>query len=280
MRLSRRAILGTWHTVAGAIFCGCLGAQPQPSLQDFFEQLATSTVSSSLPGSDEVYAITSRLEGDSPAQVEKAIPSIIKCLGHYDDHVKADAALALLAISRRPDGGSIIRPPASVIGYLLNLPEGRFQGMAVSIFVNLRPPPLREAVPEFVTYLRRADSGAKAQPAVAGVLVQYAPSEAGVLDAVTQFMLRPASSAVRIDTLNAVFRPDFRYDPIIRIVVAALDDPDSEVRSAAAQGLSRMGKYALGLGFLKIQKMADGSNEPASVKSVAEEALREYGAKQ
>jgi HEAT repeat protein len=91
-------------------------------------------------------------------------------------------------------------------------------------------------------------------------------------------MLRPASKSVRIDTLNAVIRPDFRYDPIIKIVVAALDDPDSQVRSAAIRGLSSMGKYALGVAFLKLQKMADDANEPDSVRSVAAEALTIYGA--
>jgi hypothetical protein len=39
-----------------------------------------------------------------------------------------------------------------------------------------------------------------------------------------------------------------------------------------------MGKYALGVAFLKLQKMADDANEPDSVRSVAAEALTIYGA--
>ena len=37
-------------------------------------------------------------------------------------------------------------------------------------------------------------------------------------------------------------------------------------------------KYALGVAFLKLQKMADDANEPDSVRSVAAEALTIYGA--
>jgi len=248
-------------------------------LHIFFEQLAASTTESTRPSVDEVRAASESIDSEPSVEVERAMPAIVRCVGHYDDQVKITGALALFLIARRPDGGSLINPHASVIGQLLNLPEERFQRLAGLIFVNLRPVPLKEVVPAFVSFLKRTDAAAaKTQPGIAGTLVLYAPNEPDVLETVTQFMLRPASKSTRIDTLNAVFRPDFRYDPIIKIVVAALDDPDSEVRSAAIRGLSSMGKYALGVAFLKLQKMADDANQPDSVRSAAEEALKIYGA--
>jgi hypothetical protein len=260
-----------------ALFSG-LWAQTGPSLHIFFEQLAASTTESTRPSADEVRAASESIENETSVEIERAMPAIVRCVGHYDDQVKGYGAIALFAIARRRDGGSLINPHARVIGQLLNLPEERFQRFAGLIFVNLRPVPVKEVVPEFLAYIKRTDSGAKIQPAIAGTLVLYAPNEPDVLETVTQFMLRPASKSTRIDTLNAVFRPDFRYDPIIGIVVAALGDPDIEVRSAAIRGLSSMGKYALGVAFLKLQKMAGDANEPDSVRSAAEEALKIYGA--
>jgi hypothetical protein len=140
-------------------------------------------------------ATTEAIENETSVEVERAMPAIVRCVGHYNDEVGITAALALFAIARRPDGGSLINPHASVIGQLLNLPEERFQRLAAMIFVNLRPVPLKEVVPAFVSFLRRTDAGASnAQPGIAGTLVLYAPNEPNVLDTVTRSCCGPQAN--------------------------------------------------------------------------------------
>ncbi len=233
-------------------------AQATPSLQEFFQALVEHYNPASLPKYEYVLKVTDQISGARTEDITKALPAILMALAHQDDNVKADAVLALFAISQRPDSAELLKKHIAGIANLFNLPNDRLQGAATIIMGSLRPTPPPEILPPLLTFLKRTDRDPQAQGSAVFYLARYAPDKPDVVAAIQEFLSRPLSKSTRIGVLNALGDPRVKDASLIQAVTNSLDDPDLGVRFTAIQVLTRMGPHALLQAEPALQKSVGG----------------------
>lgn len=216
-----------------------------PSLEEFYRRLVGSDDPSSLPAQADELKVTDQIAGARPEDVLNALPAIFAVLAHRDVNVQLYGASALFRISRRPDGGQLLKGYVATIADLLNESDRRLQATALYVFANFRPPPVAEILPSVSAFLKREDRDPRAQADAALYLVNHALDHPEAIAAIQSFMSRPMDAQARIGALNALGNPRVRDSRLIDSVIASLDDPDLAVRLTAVQTLIRVGPHAL-----------------------------------
>jgi HEAT repeat protein len=122
---------------------------------------------------------------------------------------------------------------------------------------NVWPKPPPELLPPLLRYLRRRDVDPVTQADLARYVVSGAWENPEAVEAVMEFWSRPLDNRTRVAALNALANSRSKDPRIIKLIVSSLDDRDFDVRSAAFQGLTRMGPAALHQAGPAMEKVVD-----------------------
>jgi len=247
-----------------------------PTLQEFFERLVGQSNASSPLKNDDLLKVIDTIAGISAEEVKKSLPAIFAALAHPDDEVKKDAVFALWAVARRPDGADLLKSRIDAIGQsLLSSANPDIRAGEIVTLGSLKPVPLPEVLPVFLTFLKRPDPEAQTQgTGVVFELVHIAPENAEVVAAIQQFLSRQMDSQTRIGVLNALGSPAIKDVKLISSIISSLNDSDVGVKTTAIQALVRIGKPALQQAEPDLQRLAADPKQSPEVENNVQEALR------
>lgn len=248
--------------VAALTLSSRLGAaasgQGSLSIREFFQGLVEHYGTSPMPRSEDVGRLGDRIDTARREEISDALPSIFVALGHKDATVRAIAALALVAISVRPDRADLLTKYFRRISDLLTSPDQRLPGFAVTILASLRPQAPPEVVPLLLAYLKRTDLDPKSQLGALDYLLRGTSNGLGAATA-EEFLARPLDKQSRIAALNALANSRSLDSRIIDLEIKSLGDADFDVRWTAFQCLTRMGPAAIQRARPAMQNIVDES---------------------
>jgi len=247
---------------------------PIPNPETFFSNLVEHYSPATLPKYEDVLKVTDQIAGERPEDITKALPAIFTALAFSDGNVKSDAAIALFAISLRPDSAAILGDHVNDISSLFSLPNGHLQNAAVGILSYLRPSPPQEVVPVLLGFAKQTDRDQIAQGSAVSVLLKIAPTRPDVVSAVQGFLARPLTLQTKEGVLNGIASSHTTDQHLVQMLITALDDPNEGIRFTAAQGFQRMPKEAVLHALPALQRLAVDSSQSAEVKAAASVALQ------
>lgn len=252
---------------------GYSAPQSGNALRDFFVALVDHYDPSSLPTHQELLKVTRPILGAAPEEITVALPSIFRALEHPDDNVKLDAAGALIVIAVRADSSELLRSHIPEIASLLDSPNKRLPWDGVAILGYLKPVPPPEVAAPLLNFLKEDNRDLHAQTGLIGVLARAVPNNPDVIAAIEQFLSHPLDDSTRIDVLNVLGDTPTGNPRLIRIVIAALNNPYPTVTLAAMRALTRMGQGALLQARSALEAVAQSRRQPADVREAARQAL-------
>lgn len=247
------------------------------SLQEFFQRLGLHS-GSSVPSFQEVLTVVDKIASASQTEITAAMPSLFATLSSDDVEIRKDAAFALTAIARRKDSARLLDPFVAQVGTLLSDPNDRLQTAGVYVLGELKPAPPPDAVPLLIKFLGRHDRDPLAQASSLSVLLRIAPENGDVLEAIKEFLQRPASPEVHIQALNELGNShianfQLKDSQIIDIVINSLDDPNAGVRFTAVQVIPRLGPGALLQAKPALERLTKRADESTETRAYARAAL-------
>ena len=236
-------------------------------LQELKQSSVTPEVEKRIPAAIDAIASMSM------EQVSDALATIVPELSHEQESIQAVAALACLAVVRRPDGTELLRKSLPSVSALFGSTSARLNALAAMVLLNAKTVLGPDVTKHIVAAINRRDrSGADRIPALA-TAVRIAPTDDFVVDAVAGLMSETMDAATRVKALSAV--GDSKIDGArLRVaVIAALQDTD-RVKLAAISVLTRMGPTAISEAAGVLEQISQRGSETNEVRSAAERALQ------
>jgi hypothetical protein len=241
---------------------------PESAIEPYFKAL----LSGQAKRADQSGArLETAMKVASPADIAAALPLIFSALSSADGDVRTEGAGGLLDVGRRPDGVALLTPGLPKIYEMIGNPK--LNQLAIPVLDELRPAP-PEALRVVAEYMGRLGPSDPVQPLVAQVLIRNAHGDDQILDAILQFASQPLNEFVRyrlLDIITFWFKGNER---LIRVLEAALSDPNPAIRARGIHDLSQLGRDVMSPYTLDLQRIAADSNEPRKVKDEADLALR------
>src|SRR5512140_1629430 len=93
---------------AGVLILGIAYAQPPSALKAFFDRRLADRQDAAPPPYESLLRVVDSIGGASAAEIQAALPSIRAGLKSDVANAPVEVMFALLAIARRPDGGSLL----------------------------------------------------------------------------------------------------------------------------------------------------------------------------
>ena len=266
----KRAIIAC---LFGVFLCGGGLAQQMPSVQEFLEGLMRSP--GKMPEYSRALQIMNQVASMSQSDVRAILPLIFEGLSYQQDAVKMHAALALHAVSLRPDSYVLLEPRLKDILALLERGDSRLT-MTVPAIVERMNVPRERVLPVFRRFVSDANQSAGAKAPLVCVLTKMDPRSAETFRAITAFMEQSMGTQERIDALNAIGCQPTDDENLIDLVINSLNDADPHVRGAAIHVLGRFGEKGASRASEQLTKIAGDPNEQEDVRKMAERLLAKF----
>jgi hypothetical protein len=228
-----------------------------------------------MPDYNEAVKIIRQITPMSQSDVQGLLPLIFDCLGYEQDAVKIHAALALHAVSLRPDSYVLLEPKLKEILALLERGDDRLT-MSVPAFVERMNIPRERILPVYRDFVTDENKPAKAKAPMVCILTKMDPHSEETLQAITGFMNQPMGTQERIDVLNAIGCQPTDDENLMKLVVHSLNDTDPYVRGAAIHVIGRFGPKGVDLAADQLAKIAGDADEKPDVREMAQLLLRKY----
>ncbi len=248
-------------------------AQLQPSVSDFLVGLRREP--DSMPEFNDAIKIVDQIKPMSRSEVQALLPLIFDGLGYEQDAVKLYSALALFAVSLRPDCYVLLEPKLKEILSLLERSDNRLI-MSVPMVVERMNIPRERVLPAYRDFVSDENKPAKAKAPMVCMLTKMDPHSEETLRAITGFVNQSMGTQERIDALNAIGCQPTDDEKLMNLVINSLNDTDSHVRGAAIAVIGRFGKKGADLAADQLAKIAGDADEQPEVRDMADRLLRKY----
>lgn len=267
---------------------GC--TPPAPSrLHSFFAKRLADSPNAPAPPHSDLLAVIDTIKASRPEDLEASLPLLSQALQRRTPNLPVEAVFAYFAISRRPDGGKLLRPSVPDLAALLANPDARLSGGAATILQVLTA-----TIPDATIGALTAELGTATAPSLVKAAVVRALLESShrghprVHQAVEAYLGLSAAPAVIIANLQAISlplasRPEATAPGIAQYALSGLDDPHPGVQVAAIQAVAAMGGAVWEQGRPRIAQLRNDAGAQlrsdagakASVREAADRVLRQ-----
>jgi hypothetical protein len=245
------------------------------AFREFVDRLAAAR-SEAATGSGEGLAAADRVPLLQASEIVAALPSLRVALASRVVDVAKEGVFIAWAITRRPDGNSLLAADIETICAPLDLPDVHTQGAVFLVLMNFGTAPLQRILPRIIAYVESTDGTAMAQAAALGLLIRPDLVNSRVLEVISRYLARPMSKELKSDALDAMQRLRVNHEPIITVLRDALGDKD--LRLTAVQVIGHMGSYAVGRSISELRALANDPTATADERQFAAQAIeRNYG---
>jgi hypothetical protein len=229
--------------------------------------------SSRVPAYGEGLQVMDQIAAMPPADVGTTIPVVFEAIHSQSLMAQLQGALALSAVSMRPDGTTLLEGRADEVLGLLQHNENRLKMTGVIVAARLNMPTSKlEAA--FLRFLGDETQPMLVKPGVVSALVQMGPLSADSARLIGELLKnRSTEPPVRNATLNAIAsRPT---DSLVHadLIIVGLHDPDQNVRNNALYLLDRLGPNAIKRATPVLLQMSQDPNEAPAVRAMAGKLL-------
>lgn len=234
---------------------------------------------SSRPAGDQVEVgeggeIYQALNNDSPAEVQRQLPSILQyALAGNEVHARKYAALFLTAIAMRPDGAALLFSSSAQISSLILDDDSGIQKAAVSVALWAGPNQQRY-VSAFEAAIERAQTPQDIDVQMVSSLAKMGSGNPEALKAVLDFLHRDnLTASTRSQLVHLLGAVTGLPQGVNQALVKELDDPDPGVRAAAVASFADSKTEYHDMAKDRIASMANDPQENPKVRELAHEAL-------
>ena len=249
--------------------------EARPNLKAFFEGRLSNTPGTPSPSYQTLLQVIDTIESSDPHDLRSAIPVLSLALASKTTDVPAEAAFAFFAISRRRDGGALLRTNAPEIAALMMSTDTRLSAGSVAILRNLTASIPDVTVPLLMNRLRSATPPTLVTAeAVRALLESPMRTEPNVLRTVEEYLAVSADQSVTVENLHAIMANGVTTPVITKFVLGALSDKRPQVQMAAITTTAALGAGVREQARSTIGRLANDPNADKDVRSLAERALQ------
>jgi hypothetical protein len=265
-------------TVCSLLVCTLAMSEAQqsaPNLKVFIEKRLSDKSDAAPPSYEALLAVVDGIGKTAPSDIQAVLPSLAFALKSKTPNVPVEAVFAFFEISRRPDGGALLRNSAIDIAAVMASPDDRLSGGAVTILRQLTRSIPDTTIPLLVSELRgpRRPSMAKAE-IVRTLLESVKRGDEQVQGAIEAYLATGADPKVRAENLHAIRTNRFKTPAIAAYVIGALHDKDKHVQIAAIQTAYVLGSDVRDQARPIMSKLASDPSVDQEVRSIAGKALQ------
>ncbi|HZQ92320.1 MAG TPA: hypothetical protein VFA60_11045 [Terriglobales bacterium] len=238
-----------------------LTSSPRPLAEEFQQMLRQRSCADDSYNDHDVKQISDSILKSQAAEVQVTMPEFSSAVKDSRLDARICAAVALFAVSARPDSATLLRDHLPDVARELNSPDQRIRSLALMTLGGLQPAPPPEVVPIWLAYLKRTDVDEYVQAGAVGAVIRVAAGDKSVITAVQGFWRRQLTEQSRVRVLNGLANIRSREVPadsrLVEIMIEGLQSEDRAVRFTAVQGIARMGKEPVRLAEPILRKLAE-----------------------
>lgn len=235
-------------------------------------------------GSDRSWQALERLEAAVPKMtapdVRHGIEVIDAVLDSTDPSqkpwTKLQATLLLRPIAFRDDGPELLSSQLARLESMLNDPAHLLSAQALLVLqtIGYRRPPLIWPILEAALRGSEVNNRTGVGPGIATILLFMGPHGDDVTEHVAEYMRRPDITDDQLSTTilginNSPVIPALLTGELVR----CLDRPNEQVKTHALEGIARSTPEAKAAARVRLQKMANDSQETPNVRRMAADVL-------
>ena len=272
-----------------AILIGALAASGSQaaSLKEFLDGVAALPPGSDVQDSPAFAEALDRSCCRQPSEeTSEALRSLEPALARGGPVARVYILSVLLELSHRADREKLMNPHFPAVLSLLYDQDARVQALALMVICNGSPAAWQVATPALLRYLDSGDPSANSKAGAVGALLTFAPPDPRIWPAVEKYASRGLGETDKAALLHslALARDEVTDEPVVRMVIASLNDPHEAVRFQAADALSqwasRWGWGRLASALPPLRAMEADPSENANVRATARKALSAAGPRQ
>lgn len=260
------------------IFCiqGLSNAQqPTLNLMRFFEKRLSDKADTPPPSYEALLTVIDTIGKSSAIDIKSTLPLLSMALKSKTPNVPVEAAFAFFEISRRPDGGAVLRDSVLEVASLMGSPDVRLSGGAITILRNLTRSIPDTTVPLMMNELRSSSRPNLVKAEIVRSLLESSKrNDEQVLRSVEAYLAVDADPLVKASNLHAIAVNRVKTPAIVRYAMNALNDKNKHVQIAAVQTVYTLSSDVRDQARPIISKLASDPNVDQEVRSVAERALQ------
>lgn len=234
--------------VATVIFLGVTplfsGQSAGQSLTTFFEKRLQDPADAPPPSYEVLLKVVDSIPTLSTAEVEAALTPLTTALASKTNNLAVEAAFALSEIARRPDGGSLLRSRASVLGALLANKDERLSGGAVLALGHLHRTTPDVTMPILTGYLDGEEQPSLVKAQIVRIILESKLVDESVARLVVRYLQRAATPEIKVANLHAIVASDSRSQTLVPFAISSLNDSNKHVKMAAIQAVNSLGLSA------------------------------------
>jgi hypothetical protein len=224
-------------------------------------------------------AVSQALTTDSPAEVQKELPSILQyALSGNEVHVRAYAADFLAVIASRPDSTVLLSSASSeeILSLILDAnPETQRAAISVTYFAIGKAGANRQRyLSAFEAVIARAETPQDIDVQMVPLLSVFGSRDPSALKSVLDFMRRDdLTVSTRSDLVHLLCVDPGLPKEVNQALAKELDDPDPTVRAAAVDAFAESTTDYHTLAKGRVEEMANDPQESPQVRESAKQAL-------
>lgn len=253
-------------------------AQTGNPLKDFADKIAVSSVNSPLADpamQEELSRLDDWIPTAATGVIADALPSVGSLLTKGNAGQRGAAIVLLFGVSRRQEA-ILLKPWLPAILACLRDPTPGTAGFAGYILLNLFPQPVEVVVPYLIDYVRDEQVGEELRASAIGTLVWYAPDDAAVTSAISDFMKAKHSKearAVALQGMGLMISNSHRYTPELVDLIVSSVKTDPGTRATSIEALGRLGWRAFPAAVRVLTEISGDEHETGEIRDAARMAI-------
>lgn len=249
--------------------------QPPPNLKRFLEKRLSDRADAAPPTYEALLAVIDTIAKSSRADLESALPLLSLAIKSKTANVPIEAVFAYFEISRRADGGTLLRHGLPEVASLMASPDDRLSGASVTIMRNLTRTIPEATVPLLISELEGNGPPSLVKSSVLWTLLESPKrGDPTVLKLIEAYLAKDSDVKVRSANLQAIATTRVETPVIVGYVASALGAEDKYVQMAAIRAVYALSSVVQDQTRQTIAKMAGDTSLDPQVRSLAEKALQ------
>lgn len=249
--------------------------QPPPNLKSFFEKRLSDRADAAPPTHEALLAVIDTIAKSSQTDLQSALPLLSLAMKSKAENVPIEAVFAYFEISRRADGGTLLRSGVPEVASLMASPDDRLSGASVTIMRNLTRTIPDATVPLLISELQGNGPPNLVKSSVLWTLLESPKrGDPEVLKLVEAYLAKDSDVKVRSANLQAIGTTRVETPVIAGYVVSALGAKDKYVQMAAIRAVYALSTAVQNQSRQTITKMAGDTGLDPQVRWLAEKALQ------
>ncbi len=250
-------------------------AQPTSNLKSFLEKRLSDRADATPPTYEALLAVIDSVGKSSQADIRSSLPLLSLAMKSKTSNLPIEALFAYFAISRRPDGGTILRSDVPAIASLMASLDDRLSGGSVTIMQNLTRTIPDITVPLLMSELQRNGVPNPVKSTVMWTLLESPKrGDPEAVKLVVAYLAKDSEVKVRLANLQAIATTRTETPVIAAHVISGLTAKNKDVQLAAIRAVYALSTAVQEKARQIITKLAGDASIDPQVRWTAEKALQ------